>query len=194
MQLASESDTRVEIDAQGERIGFEVDFTQPHLRHDLLAAVAAARAVGVQPGGRLELALSPGRGQRRPLPGGITLIDDAYNANPVSMRAALDALAATETSGRRVAVLGDMLELGPDAERYHREIGAHANGTVDLLVTVGPLAAAMARRLPRRAPPRRRRGGGRPARADAAAAAGTSCWSRRRTASGSSSSATRSRR
>jgi len=144
VQLVSESDTRIEIDAQGQRIGFEVDFTQPHLRHDLLAAVAAARAVGVQPGGRLELALSPGRGQRRLLPGGITLIDDAYNANPVSMQAALDALAAIETSGRRVAVLGDMLELGPDAPRYHHEIGAHANGTVDLLVTVGPLATVMA--------------------------------------------------
>jgi UDP-N-acetylmuramoyl-tripeptide--D-alanyl-D-alanine ligase len=144
VQLVSESGTRVEIDAQGERIGFDVDFTQAHLRHDLLAAVAAARAVGVQPGGRLELALSPGRGQRRLLPGGITLIDDAYNANPVSMRAALDALAAMETSGRRLAVLGDMLELGAEAERYHGEIGAHANDTVDLLVTVGPLAAVMA--------------------------------------------------
>jgi UDP-N-acetylmuramoyl-tripeptide--D-alanyl-D-alanine ligase len=144
VQLASESDTRVEIDAQGELISFEVDFTQPHLRQDLLAAVAAARAAGVQPGGRLELALSPGRGQRRPLPRGITLIDDSYNANPVSTRAALDALAATETSGRRVAVLGDMLELGTDAQRYHRETGAHADDTVDLLVTVGPLAAAMA--------------------------------------------------
>jgi len=144
VQLVSASDTRVEIDAQGQRISLEVDFTQPHLRHDLLAAVAAARAVGVQPGGRLELALSPGRGQRRILPGGIALIDDAYNANPVSMRAALGALAATETSGRRVAVLGDMLELGPDAQRYHREIGAPANDTVDLLVTVGPLAAVMA--------------------------------------------------
>jgi UDP-N-acetylmuramoyl-tripeptide--D-alanyl-D-alanine ligase len=144
VQLVSESDTRVEIDAQGQRISLEVDFTQPHLRHDLLAAVAAARAVCVQPGGRLELALSPGRGQRRPLPGGITLIDDAYNANPVSMRAALDALAAIETNGRRVAVLGDMLELGLDAERYHREIGASANDTLDLLVTVGPLAAVMA--------------------------------------------------
>jgi UDP-N-acetylmuramoyl-tripeptide--D-alanyl-D-alanine ligase len=144
VQLASESDTRVEIDAQGERIGFEVDFTQAHLRHNLLAAVAAARAVGVQPGGRLELALSPGRGQARLLPGGITLIDDAYNANPVSMRAALDALAATETGGRRVAVLGDMLELGSGAERYHEQVGTHADGIADLLVTVGPLSAAMA--------------------------------------------------
>ena len=145
--LASESETRVEVDAGGERIGFEVDFTEAHLRHDLLAAVAAARAVGVRPGGRLELALSPGRGQRRLLADGVTLIDDSYNANPVSMRAALDALAATVTAGRRVAVLGDMLELGPGAERFHEEIGAYADGIADVLVTVGPLAAAMAGRF-----------------------------------------------
>jgi UDP-N-acetylmuramoyl-tripeptide--D-alanyl-D-alanine ligase len=145
VQLAAESETRVEVDAQGERIHFDVDFTETHLRHDLLAAVAAARAVGVRPGGRLELTLSPGRGQHRLLPGGITLIDDAYNANPASMRASLDALAATQTSGRRIAVLGDMLELGPSADGFHEEIGAYADGIVDLLITVGPLAASMAR-------------------------------------------------
>ncbi|MCL2419243.1 MAG: UDP-N-acetylmuramoyl-tripeptide--D-alanyl-D-alanine ligase [Conexibacteraceae bacterium] len=145
VRLASAADTRVEIDAEGERLTFAVDFTEAHLRQDLLAAVAAALAVGVQPGGRLELALSPGRGQQRKLAADVTLIDDSYNANPVSMRAALDALAATATGGRRVAVLGDMLELGPDAERYHEQIGAHADGIADLLVTVGPLAAAMAR-------------------------------------------------
>ncbi len=71
------------------------------------------------------------------------LIDDAYNANPMSMRAALDALARAGGGGRRIAVLGDMLELGPTAERYHREIGAHANGAADVLVTVGPLARVM---------------------------------------------------
>ena len=81
----------------GEGDRARVDFTEAHLRQDLLAAVAAARAVGVTPGGRLELALSPGRGQRHLLAGGVTLIDDAYNANPMSMRAALDALAATRS-------------------------------------------------------------------------------------------------
>ena len=144
VQIVSEDSTHVEIDADGERIELDVDFSETHLRLDLLAAVAAARAVGVVSGGRLELALSPGRGQRHGLAGGVTLIDDAYNANPMSMRAALDALASMASSGRRIAVLGDMLELGPAAERYHREIGTYADGVADVLVTVGPLAAAMA--------------------------------------------------
>ncbi len=144
--IAAEDSTHVVIDASGERIDLDIDFTEKHLRQDLLAAVAAAGAVGVRPSGRLELALSPGRGQRRALDGGVTLIDDAYNANPMSMRAALDALAADGDAGggRRIAVLGDMLELGPMAERYHREIGAYADGVADVLVTVGPLAATMA--------------------------------------------------
>ena len=145
VHIAAETATQVEIDAQGQSVSFHVDFTAAHLRQDLLAAVAASRAIGVQPGGRLELTLSPGRGQLKHLPGSITLIDDAYNANPVSMRAALDALAGTDAHGRRIAVLGDMLELGPDAERYHEQIGAHADGIADLLLTVGPLASAMAR-------------------------------------------------
>jgi UDP-N-acetylmuramoyl-tripeptide--D-alanyl-D-alanine ligase len=123
--------------------GLELPFTSAHMRLNALAALAAARAVGVEPTGVLAVALSELRGQRRDLPGGIVVIDDCYNANPMSMRAALDDLSAS-ASGRRVAVLGDMLELGPDEVRFHEEIGAHARGAgVDLLVTVGPLAAAM---------------------------------------------------
>ena len=123
-------------------------FTQAHLRTNLLAAVAAAQAIGVTPSGYVDLALSAGRGQRIELPQKILLIDDCYNANPMSMRAALDDLAATAESRqqptRRVAVLGDMLELGPDEQRFHEEIGAYANGVdIDVLVTVGPLAKAM---------------------------------------------------
>jgi UDP-N-acetylmuramoyl-tripeptide--D-alanyl-D-alanine ligase len=68
-------------------------------------------------------------------------VNDCYNANPISMRAALDHLASLEVSGRRVAVLGDMLELGPDAAAYHREIGAHARERgVGPIVGVGELA------------------------------------------------------
>jgi UDP-N-acetylmuramoyl-tripeptide--D-alanyl-D-alanine ligase len=144
------------LDADGEHVAIgladrvielEVSFTQAHLRTNLLAAVAAADAVGVTPSGRVEATLSPGRGQRVELPGGVTLIDDCYNANPMSMQAALDDLAATAAGDqrRRVAVLGDMLELGPAERSYHAAIGEHATRTgVDVLVTVGPLAAAMA--------------------------------------------------
>ncbi|MFL5828719.1 MAG: UDP-N-acetylmuramoyl-tripeptide--D-alanyl-D-alanine ligase [Solirubrobacteraceae bacterium] len=137
----------VTIDLRGRLIELQVPFTQAHLRTNLLAAVAAADAIGVTPGGRVEATLSPGRGQRVELPGGVTLIDDCYNANPMSMKAALDDLAATAAGDqrRRVAVLGDMLELGPDERSYHVVIGEHAARTdVDVLVTVGPLASAMA--------------------------------------------------
>jgi UDP-N-acetylmuramoyl-tripeptide--D-alanyl-D-alanine ligase len=148
VRLSRAGETHLEIDLQGQRIELEFPFTQAHLRQNLLAAVAAARAVGVEPRGRVELALSPGRGQRLRLPDEVTVIDDCYNANPMSMRAALDDLAATAAGvehARRVAVLGDMLELGPDERRFHVEIGRHAGEVgVDVLVTVGPLAAAMA--------------------------------------------------
>ncbi len=121
----------------------ELEHTSAHMRLNAAAALAAARAVGVEPHGRIEVALSDLRGQRLELPGGVTIVNDCYNANPMSMRAALDDLAAA-APGRRVAVLGDMLELGPDSERFHREIGTYARERgVDLLVTVGPRAAAM---------------------------------------------------
>jgi len=117
-----------------------------HMRSNALAALAAARAVGVEPAGRLEVALSELRGQSVALPNGVTVVNDCYNANPMSMRAALDDLfaRAEPSHSRRVAVLGDMLELGPDEQRFHEEIGAHARAAgVELLVTVGPRAAAM---------------------------------------------------
>ena len=146
--LAGASGDSVEIDFRGERFSLEVSFTPAHLRRNLLAAVAAAHAVGVRAAGRVELALSPGRGQRVSLADGLTLIDDCYNANPMSMRAALDELAATaeREAGRRcVAILGDMLELGPRERDYHVEIGAYAaQAGADVLVAVGILGAAMA--------------------------------------------------
>lgn len=81
------------------------------------------------------------RGEHLELPGGITLVNDCYNANPVSMHAALESLAEMPASGRRVAVLGGMAELGPDAATYHREIGAVARGLgIGPLVGVGDLA------------------------------------------------------
>ena len=124
------------------RITLEPGFRAEHLLRDLCAALAAARALGVLPGPSLEVAFSGLRGERLTLGEGVVVVNDCYNANPMSMRAALDELALTAT-GRRVAVLGDMLELGPRDERaYHRELGEQAQAAgVALLVTVGPRAA-----------------------------------------------------
>lgn len=125
------------------RIVLRPSFAQAHNLENLLAAVAAARALGVTPGGEVTVRFSALRGERVRLSEEIVLIDDCYNANPMSMRRALDDLAQT-APGRRVAVLGDMLELGPQGRGFHREIGAHAKAQgVDVLVTVGPLAAEM---------------------------------------------------
>jgi len=148
VRLRAAHEKRVTVEVAGETVTLEVNFHQAHLRRNLLAAVAAASALGVRPEGKVELALSPGRGERIRLPTGVTLIDDCYNANPMSMRAALEDLADTATRDghrRRVAVLGDMLELGPAEREFHVQVARHAEALgVDLLVSVGPRARAMA--------------------------------------------------
>jgi UDP-N-acetylmuramoyl-tripeptide--D-alanyl-D-alanine ligase len=81
------------------------------------------------------------RGELISLPRGSVLVNDCYNANPVSMEAALEHLASLDVAGRRIAVLGGMAELGPEAPAYHREAGAQARAAeVDVLVGVGDLA------------------------------------------------------
>ena len=127
--------------AAGERIVVQPSFRQEHNVRNLLAAVAAARSLGVTPHGPLNVRFSALRGERLALEGGVVLINDCYNANPMSMRAAIDDLAETAPA-RRVAVLGDMLELGPQAPQFHREIGQHASARgVEVLVTVGTMGA-----------------------------------------------------
>ncbi|MCW3067628.1 MAG: UDP-N-acetylmuramoyl-tripeptide--D-alanyl-D-alanine ligase [Solirubrobacterales bacterium] len=146
--LERRADGRTRIAHGGEQIELWPSFAQQHNLRNLLAAVAAARALGVTPEGRLQVRFSAMRGERLALPGGVILIDDCYNANPMSMRAAIDDLADTAPA-RRVALLGDMLELGSDAPRLHREIGEHAGARgIQLLVTAGPLAAEIAAGFP----------------------------------------------
>ena len=81
------------------------------------------------------------RGELIELAGEILVVNDCYNANPISMRAALEHLASLDAAGRHVAVLGEMRELGSNAEGYHREIGAHARQLgVEPILGVGELA------------------------------------------------------
>ena len=83
----------------------------------------------------------PAAGRMNPLPGldGSTIIDDTYNSSPEALRAAIQALLDWPVSGRRIALIGSMNELGPDSRRYHEEAGSTASA-VDLLVTVGEMA------------------------------------------------------
>jgi UDP-N-acetylmuramoyl-tripeptide--D-alanyl-D-alanine ligase len=120
---------------------FHFPFTEAHNLENALAAVAVGVALGVPPAEMADRAANIGfsrfRGERLELGDGIVLVNDCYNANPVSMRAALSHLASLG-EGRRIAVLGEMAELGPAADGYHREIGVSARAEgVDLLVGVG---------------------------------------------------------
>ena len=77
--------------------------------------------------------------------GGINVINDSYNANPTSMQSALESLMQIKSEGKKVAILGDMLELGEQTEEFHQEVGQKAAGLgVNLLITVGELAKDIA--------------------------------------------------
>ncbi len=137
VQLLSMEGERAEIEARGERIELELPYREPHNLLNTLAAVAAARALGLEVGGAVDVRFSSLRGEVVELPGGVVVVNDCYNANPMSMRAAIDHLAGSPAE-RRIAVLGTMAELGPGSAEYHREIGARAaEAGVDVLVPVG---------------------------------------------------------
>jgi UDP-N-acetylmuramoyl-tripeptide--D-alanyl-D-alanine ligase len=77
--------------------------------------------------------------------GGVNLINDSYNANPTSMQSALESLMQIKSEGKKIAVLGDMLELGEQSDVFHQEVGQKAAGLgVNLLITVGELAKDIA--------------------------------------------------
>jgi UDP-N-acetylmuramoyl-tripeptide--D-alanyl-D-alanine ligase len=142
---AGETDALVRTPEGEQR--FRFPFAEAHNLENALAAIAAGHALGFPLDGMADLA--PGivfsrlRGELVELPEDAILINDSYNANPISMRAALDHLASLDAGGRRVAVLGEMRELGPDATAYHREIGEYARERgVALVIGVGELASS----------------------------------------------------
>jgi len=135
------SPTATPHDGRTEIGGVSFNFTARHQAQNAATALAALDALGVPRPAHVDVDFSRWRGEEDELPGGGLLINDAYNANPVSMRAALAYLADRAGDRRRVAILGDMAELGRTAPAYHREVGeAAAEAGVDELLAVGELA------------------------------------------------------
>ena len=136
------------VDAEHGRFAVAIPTVGLHTVRDALAAYAAATRLGLDPA-RAAAALAryqtTGMRQNVAEHGGVTFIEDCYNASPDSMRAALDILARRTPGpgGRRIAVLGDMFELGDASEAAHRETGAWAADAADLLIAVGERSAAM---------------------------------------------------
>jgi UDP-N-acetylmuramoyl-tripeptide--D-alanyl-D-alanine ligase len=142
---SGETDALIRTPAGEQR--FRFPFAEAHNLANALAAIAAGVALGFELGAMADRAprivFSRLRGELVELPENAILVNDSYNANPISMRAALDHLASLEASGRRLAVLGEMRELGPEAAAYHREIGEYARSRgVERIIGVGELAGA----------------------------------------------------
>jgi UDP-N-acetylmuramoyl-tripeptide--D-alanyl-D-alanine ligase len=142
---AREGRSKLKVNAFGRALTIDFSFSGRHNATNALAALAAYNALGLPLGkaqrGARHVTLSRWRGEEVPLPGEGILINDCYNANPLSMAAALEHLAERAGERRTIAVLGDMAELGPGAPAYHREVGAAASRAgVDVLLAVGPLA------------------------------------------------------
>ncbi len=131
----------------GEELRLGLPFTQRHLAENVLAALTAYDALGLPleraHEGAAHIRLSAWRGEVRELQGGGLVVNDAYNANPTSMRAALLDLAERADGRRRVAILGRMAELGAESARYHAEIASLLDELgIELVIAVGEEAPA----------------------------------------------------
>jgi UDP-N-acetylmuramoyl-tripeptide--D-alanyl-D-alanine ligase len=129
----------------GRELELRLPFDQRHLAENVLAALTAYEALGLPleraAEGAASITLSRWRGEVIELPGGGFVVNDAYNANPISMRAALRDLTERAGSRRRVAILGEMAELGKESDRYHAEIRALLGELrIEVVVAVGDAA------------------------------------------------------
>ena len=140
----------VTADIAGRHLAFSLTPGAPHRLHNALAALASVAAAGLDPvllARELgEVGIMTGRGVEQHI-GEIVLIDDSFNGNPASMAAALDSLQARPVRGRRIAVIGDMLELGDEAPAYHADMVGHVTG-IDGVYCVGPLMRHLFEKLP----------------------------------------------
>lgn len=146
--------SEVSADIRGESLTYRLGAPGAHIVSNSLAVLAAIQAVGANlrdGAAALEnLAAPKGRGERITL-GRTLVIDESYNANPASMRAALDGLGKTPRSdhARRVAVLGDMLELGEEGANLHRDLAQAVDAAdVDVVFACGPQMASLFEALP----------------------------------------------
>ncbi len=154
--LSAQAGVRAEnISVSGSEVHFDLICGAQHQavrlpvpgRHNVMNALAAAAAalelavpLGQIAAGLAAFTPAPGRMNLSQLVGGRQLLDDSYNSNPLSAKASLEALAALRGAGRRIAVLGDMLELGADAATLHQQLGHAAAAVADLLIGVGEYA------------------------------------------------------
>ena len=135
----------VSLEVDGRTITVDTNLTGRHNAFNLAAAMAVCRALGLDldvcAGVARHIQLQRWRSEDHPLRGGGVVVNDAYNANPSSVNAALAGLAEREGTGRLVAVLGEMAELGPTAEELHRRIGERAASLgYSVVVAVGEQA------------------------------------------------------
>ena len=141
-RLRSWTDGRLEAEVLGEPVTLELPFRERHQAENALVALAVYAALGLPLDraheGASRIELSSLRGEEIALANGGVLINDCWNANPASMRAALAEL-AKRNGGRRIAVVGGMAELGAEGSRYHREIG-ELLAPIDHVIAVGDLA------------------------------------------------------
>jgi UDP-N-acetylmuramoyl-tripeptide--D-alanyl-D-alanine ligase len=147
LDLAMDADgSDVVAESDGERIAFRLNAPGRHMAMNALAALAAARHLADRPTGQIAGALEGfapivGRGARRQIMlkgGAALLLDESYNGNPASMRAALEVL-RLQPARRRIAVLGDMRELGDVGPAEHRRLAADVAAAADCLFACGPL-------------------------------------------------------
>ncbi len=127
------------------QVRFRFPFTEAHNLSNALCAIAIGIALGSElaelAGRTSQIVFSRLRGELLELAEGVVVINDSYNANPISMHAALDHLSSLDATGNRIAVLGGMHELGPEAAAFHRDVAAYARRVgVDAIVGVGELA------------------------------------------------------
>ena len=142
VRVVSTEDGTIVLAAFGHELRFETALCAPHQALNVAAATAAALRLGIPaetlPDAASSIALSPRRGQEQQRAAGGLVINDAYNANPGSVRTALASLVTRAAGRRTVAVLGHMAELGPESARWHYDVGLAARALgVDLVVAVG---------------------------------------------------------